>query len=158
MISVRHRQKFQARSLEQTGAAKQRQGFGYSFGAVGLSSLNVLCVKEQRVVPSVSLSALQQQSNPWSDHRKSKPAMASLDISITLTPYKLARRLDGTKFCSHDRIRFQMQPTYMVWSDHSNTPNEDRTFDIEILWQVYQGSVLTRNRCEVQLPIAQNHA
>ena len=65
------------------------------------------CVsKDGKIVQSVSWSVLQQRS----DHRIDKRSIASLDILITLTPYKPARPLSGMELCWRDRIHFQTQP------------------------------------------------
>jgi len=55
-------------------------------------------------------SVLQQRS----DHRISKPSVASLDIALTLTLYKLARLLSRCIILSFDRIYCQTQLRYMV--------------------------------------------
>jgi len=65
-------------------------------------------------VQSVSQAVLHQPCNPGSNHRMRKQSIVSVDISITLTLYKLPRLHSGAEFCSRDRIRFQTQPRYMV--------------------------------------------
>ena len=83
---------------------------GIVSGTSELSSLEVLRVYGQKY----SQSVLQHGSNRGSDHRINKLSIDSLDISITLTIYKLAHSLSGMDFCLHDRIQFEMQPRYMV--------------------------------------------
>jgi len=70
--------------------------------------LSMSCVsKDKEVVQSVSQSVRPVK-------RPMKQSIASLDILITLTLYKLARLLSGAELYSRDRIYFRMQPRYMV--------------------------------------------
>jgi len=70
--------------------------------------LSMSCVsKDKEVVQSVSQSVRPVK-------RPMKQSIASLDILITLTLYKLARLLSGAELYSRDRIYFRTQPRYMV--------------------------------------------
>jgi len=69
--------------------------------------LSISCVsKHKKVAKSVSRSVSPKRS----DHRIRKRSIASLDILITLTLYKLERPPSGTEFCLRDRIHFRRRP------------------------------------------------
>jgi len=115
VISVRHRQIISDAITRTDRRSSKTQGLWMQFRVQWSCPLSVSWVsKDKEVVQSVSLSVSQQWSDPWNDHWISKQSIASLDILITLTLYKLARLLSGAVFCLCDPIYFQTQPRYTV--------------------------------------------
>jgi len=87
--------KFQTRSREQIGAVKKCKGFGCSFGC-NFGCIGVVLSQHLANLRTKKLSSLFHDLFPYNEvtheaHRISKRSMASLDILITLTLYKLGR-------------------------------------------------------------------
>jgi len=93
----------------------KKQGFHEQFRVHRSCLLSTSCVsKDNEVMQFILRSVSQKRSDLWNDHRISKRSIASHDILITLTLYKLALLLSGAEFRSLDRIHFRAQPRYMV--------------------------------------------